>query len=201
MSGRLVIFGAGGFGHEVLTAARGRAGAVLADDNVGLDKVLRRAQIRADDEVVIAVSDGAARKRISAGFERFGQVFAPTAIIGGDVTIGEGAIFCDNTMVTARAIIGRHFHCNIYSYVAHDCVIGDFVTFAPKVCCNGNVVIGDGAYVGAGAIIKHGTPNRPLRIGNGAIIGCGAVVTKDVPAGSIVVGNPARAMSKNLHAA
>jgi hypothetical protein len=35
-------------------------------------------------------------------------------------------------MVTASAKIGAHFQCNIYSYVAHDCVIGDFVTFAPR---------------------------------------------------------------------
>ena len=45
--------------------------------------------------------------------------------------------------------------------------IGDYVTFAPGVRCNGNVHIGDHAYVGAGAIIRQGKPGEPLRIGAG----------------------------------
>ena len=92
--------------------------------------------------------------------------------------------------------IGKSFHANIYSYVAHDCRIGDFVTFAPKVCCNGNVHIEDHAYIGTGAIIRQGTPERPLVIGEGAVVGMGAVVTRDVPAGVTVVGNPARPLEK-----
>lgn len=109
--------------------------------------------------------------------------------------IDEGAIICAFTMVTADAKIGRNFHSNIYSYVAHDCIIGDNVTFAPRVHCNGSVVIEDNVYVGTGAIIKQGTPNKPVIIGEGAVIGMGAVVTKSVAAGATVIGNPA----KNLH--
>ena len=96
------------------------------------------------------------------------------------------------TIVSPNASIGRYFHCNYHSYVAHDCVIGDFVTFAPAVRCNGGVVIEDHAYIGTGAVIKQATPGRPVVIGRGAIVGMGAVVTKSVPAGVTVVGNPAR---------
>ena len=95
-------------------------------------------------------------------------------------------------MVTASARIGLQFQCNIYSYVAHDCVIGDFVTFAPSVCCNGNVHVQDFAYIGTGAVLKQGTADKPLVIGAGAIVGMGAVVTKDVEPGAVVVGNPAK---------
>ena len=111
-------------------------------------------------------------------------------------TIGEGAIFCPHTMLTSDISIGDHFHCNIYSYVAHDCVIGDFVTFAPSVKCNGNVRIEDHAYIGTGAILKQGTPDKPLIIGAGATVGMGAVVTKDVAPGATVIGNPARSLVK-----
>lgn len=107
-------------------------------------------------------------------------------------SIGEGAVFCPNTMVTSNVSIGRMFQANIYSYVAHDCKIGNYVTFAPGVRCNGRVHIGDYAYIGTNAIIKQGTIDNPLYIGRGATIGMGAVVTKDVADGAVVVGNPAR---------
>ena len=113
-----------------------------------------------------------------------------------DVKIGEGAILTAFVTLTSNIRIGRYFQANIYSYVAHDCVIGDFVTFAPCVRCNGNVHIEDHAYIGTGAIIKQGNPGRPIRIGRGAVVGMGAVVTKDVPAGLTVVGNPARPLTK-----
>ncbi|MNE26870.1 2,3,4,5-tetrahydropyridine-2,6-dicarboxylate N-acetyltransferase [compost metagenome] len=70
------------------------------------------------------------------------------------------------------------------------------MTFAPAVKCNGNIHIEDHAYIGAGAVIKQGTPDKPLVIGKGAIVGMGAVVTKSVPAGVTVVGNPARILEK-----
>jgi sugar O-acyltransferase (sialic acid O-acetyltransferase NeuD family) len=196
---RLVIYGAGGFGREVLTAARANPGATLADDRT-VPGAIQSDAIAAADMVVIAIADGATRRKVARRFPNAGAVFAPTCVIGADVEVGEGAIFCDFTMVTASARIGRHFHCNIYSYVAHDCVIGDFVTFAPRVCVNGNVVIEDDVYVGAGAIIKNGVPGGEVRIGRGAVIGCGAVVTKSVPAGVTVVGNPARILERKVPA-
>ena len=112
------------------------------------------------------------------------------------VSLGEGACLSPFVTLTSNIRIGRCFHANLYSYVEHDCVIGDFVTFAPRVMCNGNVHIGDHAYIGAGAIIRQGTPDNPLVIGAGAVIGMGAVVTKDVAPGVTVVGNPARPLVK-----
>ena len=119
---------------------------------------------------------------------------AANAIEMDDVRIGEGALISPFVTLTSNIRIGDHFHANLYSYVEHDCVIGDYVTFAPGVRCNGNVQIDDHAYIGAGAVIRQGKPGAPLRIGAGAVVGMGAVVTRDVAPGQTVIGNPARPM-------
>ncbi|HID88135.1 MAG TPA: acyltransferase [Anaerolineales bacterium] len=53
------------------------------------------------------------------------------------------------------------------------------------------IVVEDGAWVGAGAILLDG-----VRVGEGAVVGAGAVVTRDVLPRSVVVGVPARAVRR-----
>ena len=148
----------------------------------------------------VAIGASEARERIAYLCEGRGaspfQVIAENVVIMDGNEIGSGAVLSPFVTVTSNAKIGKYFHANIYSYVAHDCVIGDFVTFAPSVRCNGNVSIGDHAYIGTGAIIKPGKAGTPLVIGEGAIVGMGAVVTKDVAPYSTVIGNPARPIQK-----
>lgn len=147
---------------------------------------------------VLAIAQGAVRETLAQRCARDGvqpwTVAAASVVRMDEVQLGEGAILSPFVTLTSNIRIGRHFHANISSYVEHDCVIGNFVTFAPGVHCNGNVIIEDHAYVGAGAVIKQGQPGKPLVIGRGAVVGMGAVVTKSVPPGATVVGNPARAM-------
>jgi sugar O-acyltransferase (sialic acid O-acetyltransferase NeuD family) len=144
----------------------------------------------------VAIGDSRVRERIANECIERGarplSLQSRNSIIYDNNVVGEGAILCAFTMITSNARIGRFFHSNIYSYVAHDCVIGDFVTFAPNVHCNGNVHIHSHAYIGTGAVIKQGTAHKPLVIGEGSIVGMGAVVTRDVPPYTTVVGNPAK---------
>lgn len=147
----------------------------------------------------IAIADSGVRKSIAERLLPHAEalpIHAAQHVNLAENTIGTGVIFCPFTTITANSRVGKFFHANIYSYIGHDCVIGDYVTFAPNVHCNGNVHIHDHAYIGAGAIIKQGTKDAPLIIGQGAIIGMGAVVTKSVAAYSVVVGNPAQPMKK-----
>lgn len=207
MGERLAIFGAGGFAREVAPLAGPDADLVFVSDIkeqhnqlinghpvTSFDELV--APSERDRRVVIAIGSTVVRQQIAsrceaAGLE-FGRLQAHSHRRLHACETGHGVILCDFSMMTVNAKIGNHVHMNIYSYVAHDCVVGDFVTIGPSACCNGNVEIADGVYVGSGAIIREGQPGNPRRIGAGAVIGMGAVVTKDVPPGVTVVGNPAR---------
>ena len=150
--------------------------------------------------ISIAIANSRIRKILAAKCEqnkiKFMNIIASNVIIMDDVTIGESPILSPFVTLTSNIKIGKSFHANIYSYVAHDCRIGDFVTFAPSVKCNGNVEIGDNVYVGTGAIIKQGKPGNPIKIGKNAVISAGAFVTKNVPDGTTVFGNPAIKLTK-----
>jgi sugar O-acyltransferase (sialic acid O-acetyltransferase NeuD family) len=210
------IVGAGGFGREVMPiaeemlASSDRAGneIVFVDENPDLVLVNGHRVMHPDEFLAseadkyfnISIADYAVRERFAREFAaRNAKAFslrAGNSVCMRENVIGEGAILCAYTTITSNAEIGRYFHANIYSYVAHDCVIGDFVTFAPDVHCNGGVIVEDYAYVGTGAILRQGTSEKPLVIGRGAVVGMGAVVTRSVAPFTTVVGNPASPMKK-----
>jgi sugar O-acyltransferase (sialic acid O-acetyltransferase NeuD family) len=211
------VYGASGFGREVLPIARSMLDEsvisgnrlVFVDDsplvhNLNGHDVLSYEDFLAieatEKHVTLAISDNTIREKLAnrllEDMIQLWSISAKNIVIMDDVSIGEGYLLSHFVCLTSNIKIGRCFHANIYSYVAHDCIIGDFVTFAPNVHCNGNVVIEDHAYIGTGAVIKQGMPNNPLVIGEGAIVGMGAVVTTSVPAGTTVIGNPARALIK-----
>jgi sugar O-acyltransferase (sialic acid O-acetyltransferase NeuD family) len=215
---RFAIFGASGCGRGVLPLVRqqlqaalaaGDADLVFVDDHpqapaVNGQRVLTYAQWLSEPassrHINVAIANSYVREqlvqRCVANGVQFFEARAANVVQLDKVQLGEGAVLCPFVTLTSNIRIGQHFHANIYSYVEHDCVVGDFVTFAPGVMCNGNVHIEDHAYIGAGAVIKQGLPGAPLVIGRGAVVGMGAVVTKSVPPGVTVVGNPARVLVK-----
>jgi len=94
---------------------------------------------------------------------------------GGVTTVGSDSLY----------MVGAH--------VAHDCVIGDRVTFANNATLGGHVVIGDFVFMGGLSAVHQFT-----RIGRYSFVGGGGVVTKDIiPYGS-VWGNHAHLEGLNL---
>jgi sugar O-acyltransferase (sialic acid O-acetyltransferase NeuD family) len=201
------IFGAGGFAREVMSWASKPSETGVADwvfvtrdggpDVNGYRNLAERefANLAGVRKFAVAIGNSVRRQEIierALSYASPISLFAPSCFLGDAVDIGPNAVLSPFTMLTANVRIGDNFQANIYSYVAHDCVLGDHVTLAPGAKINGNVHVGHHAYIGTGAIIRDGTPERPIVIGEGAIVGMGAVVTRSVPAGATVVGNPAR---------
>jgi acetyltransferase-like isoleucine patch superfamily enzyme len=118
----------------------------------------------------------------------------------GDIDIADGANIGFNCEVfsASRVSIGRDTLLAAYCYV-----IGgdhDFSDPTAPVIAQGRrssgVVIGAGAWLGAGAKILDG-----VTIGDRAIVGAGAVVRDAVPPGAIAVGMPARVVGQRDAAA
>src|SRR2546426_575801 len=121
------------------------------------------------------------------------------------------------SVVDNGAVMGPFCHLRPKSHVGENCEIGNFIelkkakvgrrTKAHHVGYLGDVVIGEGANIGAGTIFvnydgaaKHTTVVgdgafvgsntsivAPLTIGEGAYVAAGSVITKDVPADALVV--------------
>lgn len=88
-----------------------------------------------------------------------------------------GLVLLEGALVSEGATLMTHDHgCDPHS--------------APVPC---PMTIGRRAWIGAHAIVLPGVQS----IGDGAVVGAGAVVTRSVPAGAVVVGNPARPVGQH----
>jgi sugar O-acyltransferase (sialic acid O-acetyltransferase NeuD family) len=212
------LIGVGGYGREVMPLVRRHLQNKLETGEAELFFVSELAQnsetinghqflslneflaLPGDKFFNVAIADSTTREQLAAKCLQHAlypfSIQAENVVILDENQIGSGAILSPFVTITSNAKIGTFFHANLYSYVAHDCVIGDFVTFAPGVKCNGNVIIEDHVYVGTGACIVQGKKDSPICIGKGAFIGMGSVVTKSIPPKMKVFGNPARPLIK-----
>ncbi len=107
-------------------------------------------------------------------------------ITGRHISIGEGSVVNRNCYLDGRGgvTIGSGVSISPECYVlslTHDAQDSGFSAVAKPV------VIENRAWLGARALILPG-----VRIGEGAIVGAGAVVTRNVEPFTIVAGNPAR---------
>ncbi len=80
-----------------------------------------------------------------------------------------------------------HYAGNVAAFPVKLLYFFKFNEFAKDVYAKGPTIIGNDVLIMYNAMVLSG-----VTIGDGAIVGAGAVVTKDVPPYAIVAGNPAR---------
>jgi acetyltransferase-like isoleucine patch superfamily enzyme len=103
------------------------------------------------------------------------------SVLGDNVRIGHGAFLPSRSTIGDRVFIGPNA---TFTDDRRPRVNNVLYHAAPPV-------VERDASIGAGAVILPG-----IRIGEGALVGAGAVVTKDVAPFTTVCGNPARVMPK-----
>lgn len=206
----LIIFGASGFGREVLWLverinAKQPSWNILGfmDDNETINnseingyKVLGKTADIINYEnayFVCAVGASKVREKIIENLKRinpqvkFATLIDPSVEISNFVTIGDGTIICAHTIVTVNITIGSHVIINLDCTIGHDAILQDFVTLYPSVNISGITNIGRCSELGTGMQIIQGK-----KIGEYSIVGAGSVVVKDIPDNCTAVGSPAK---------
>jgi sugar O-acyltransferase (sialic acid O-acetyltransferase NeuD family) len=208
MTKPVVILGGGGHARVVIDALR-CAGHVIAgviDPKADVAQSLPKgvtwlgkdlSQVKAR-EVEVAIGVGSleasaqnARVRLfgeakAGGFEVI-TVKHPSAIVAGDVALGEGSQIMAGAILQTGVRTGINCIVNTGASIDHDCRIGDHVHIAPRAVLSGTVDVGTGCHLGTGAVVIQN-----IRIGDWAMIAAGAVITSDVQPGARVAPGPQR---------
>lgn len=122
--------------------------------------------------------------RMAVKVEHFGGVE-----IGDDVEIG--ANVCIDRGTLEDTVIGSHTKIDNLVHIAHNVQVGECACIVAGAAVCGSAVLGDGAYIAPGGIIKN-----QITVGKDGFAGLGAVVTEPVPDGMVVAGVPARPVRK-----
>ena len=106
-----------------------------------------------------------------------------TLVVGNNCLIREGVtMHTGSDSSTGATIVGDDCTFLAYAHVAHDCVLGNKVTFANNVMIGGHVTIGDSVIIGGGGAVQQN-----CRVGHHAFVGgLAALVTDLIPFGSAI---------------
>ena len=210
------LYGAGGFGKEVMSLLPSILPKLFPgtnnddiklcfiDDDLSLSSILDKEVISLTKFLelnqhelyyTVTIADPAARKLIASKLKNTSakpiKLIFDSSLILSHSHIGTGAIIMPGTTISTSVNIGSFSHINFHSYIAHDCTIGDFVTISPHVTCCGNTDVKDGAFIGAGSVIKQGTIDQPRYVGLNSRLGMGSNLLTDLPDNKTYAGNPA----------
>lgn len=104
-----------------------------------------------------------------------------------------GNIICAGVRMMNQITLGNFGTFDLNCTVGHDCVVENFVTVCPGANISGNVLLQEGAYLGANSCVIQGKSiTQKITVGRYATVGAGAVVTKNIPDNIIVKGVPAK---------
>lgn len=203
MNKKLIIIGASGHGKVVADIAlklQKYEEIVFLDDNenakecMGIPvagKSLDAEQYIDDADFIVAIGNAAIRKKVTEQLDKLGAVMStlvhPMAVIGSNVTIGNGSVVMAGAVINPDSTIGKGCIINTCASVDHDCQVGDYVHVSVGAHVCGTVEIGESTWIGAGVTVKNN-----VKICGDCMIGAGAAVVKDIEEAGTYVGVPAK---------
>lgn len=98
--------------------------------------------------------------------------------IGALATVARGAL--------GDTVIEDHVKIDAHAHVAHNCRVGQATIITACAELSGSIKVGKNCWIAPNAAVR-----QKLTLGDGAFIGIGAVVLHDVPPAAKVFGNPA----------
>lgn len=124
---------------------------------------------------------------VHIGYGTYGSVWTNGALHWQDITIGNYCSFANNVSIYT----GNH---PIDKFTSHPILYNPSLGANKEIRIGKPLVIGNDVWIGQNVVILPGCHN----IGNGAVIGAGAVVTKNIEPYTIYAGNPARIIRKRF---
>ena len=118
------------------------------------------------------------------------SVIDPTAVVAGNVTIGEGVFVGKRSVINSGAVLGDCSIINTGAIIEHDCNIGSFSHISPGAVLCGQVNVGNDSHIGAGSVIR-----QQITIGDNSLIGAGSVVVRNIGDNCKAYGNPCKVVS------
>lgn len=151
------------------------------------------------DEAYLLGPTTPTRKQLADELQRrFGLDFCslvhPTAYVSPLATLGAGVFVGARSAIAPGAVLGEHVFVNRGVTIGHDTHIGAFSRLQPGCNVGGLSRFGTGVTIGIGATVVE-----RLVVGDGAFIGAGAIVAADVPAGARMI--PVLTQAKNPRSA
>lgn len=200
---RLLIIGAGGHGKvaaDIALKMNKWQSVAFLDDNEAIECCMGLKVVgRADDassyinaaDFFVAIGDNGRRRRIQERLEEEGasviKLIHPSAVIGTDVGIEAGSVVMAGVVINCSTSIGKGCIINTGSSLDHDNMVKDYAHVSPGVRTAGNVMVGNGSWLGIGSVVSNN-----ICICSGCIVGAGAVVVDDITESGTYVGVPAR---------
>ncbi|MBK8048117.1 MAG: bifunctional N-acetylglucosamine-1-phosphate uridyltransferase/glucosamine-1-phosphate acetyltransferase [Anaerolineales bacterium] len=202
---RLLIIGGGNGAIQIIDALQGvrhqRAVAVIDDNRaihgkriagvpvlgaIDLSWAVDQHAAGLFDAAVISISTSIPfRERIFDEWKSRGIPFAnvihPSAVVGMNVTWGEGNVVMALCHFGACATVGDNNFLSAYCSIEHHCVLGNHCSFGPSVVTSSRVRFGDRVRCGTGIYIEPG-----VTIGADSIIASGLAIWQNIPERSLL---------------
>ena len=178
MKNKLVIIGSGGHGRLAADIAKKIGNyqiITFLDDGYAAEnvlfpiisrKILFHEEERSEYDFFVADTNSCTRQQLMENLKvDFTTLIHPSAIIGSNVTIGQGSIIMPGAIINVGAKIGQGVILNTSCSVGYDCQVGDYSHVSTGAHLDGNVELEPHTWVAAGTVVTNDYRQAGIYVG------------------------------------